>query len=115
MSERKPVTVVDAREVELEPDPVDPETILAGSPVASAAEVAQWSGGAETGVWRIEPGVVTDVEVEETFVVLDGRATIECEGEIHELRPGSVCVFAAGAETKWTVTETLLKVYVIAG
>ena len=115
MSDPRPITVADARAVELGPDPIDPELIVSGSPVASAADIAEGRSGAVTGVWRIEPGVVTDTEVEETFVVLEGRATIEHDGESYELRPGSVCVFAAGAETKWTVHETLLKVYVIAG
>ena len=55
----------------------------------------------------------TDTEVEETFVVLEGRATVEHVGTSYELGPGSVCAFAAGAETTWIVHETLLKVYVI--
>ena len=110
---RRAVTVVDARAVALEPDPVDPETILAGEPNAEAGEIGRWSDGSENGVWRVEPGVFTDVEVEETFVVLSGHATIEHEGRVYDLGPGSVCVFEAGAETTWRVTETLLKVYVI--
>ena len=32
------------------------------------------------GVWEHSPGVSTDVEVDEVFVVLAGRATIEVEG-----------------------------------
>lgn len=107
------VKVVQAGEVELGPDPIDPAQIVSGDPVATGADVAEGRSGAVTGVWRIEPGVVTDTEVEETFVVLEGRATIECDGKRHELRPGSVCVFEAGAETTWTVHETLLKAYVI--
>jgi uncharacterized cupin superfamily protein len=107
------VTVVQAGAVELGPDPIDPELIVSGDPAASAADIAQGKSGAVTGVWKIEPGVVTDTEVEETFVVLEGRATIECDGESYDLGPGSVCVFEAGAETTWTVHETLLKVYLI--
>lgn len=109
------VRVFDARAVELTPDPVEPDAIVSGDPVATSAEVARWSDGSENGVWRVEPGVFTDVEVEETFVVLAGRATIEHEGSVYELGPGSVCVFGEGAETTWTVTETLLKAYVIRG
>ena len=113
MSEGKPVTVVQMTEVALAPDPLEADAILEGEPVAKAAEVARWSDGSETGIWSISPGVVTDTEVEETFVVLSGRATLEHEGETYELGPGSVCVFQAGAETTWRVTETLLKAYVI--
>ena len=65
-----------------------------------------------TGIWRCTPGTVTDVEADETFVVLSGRATIEHDGASHEVGPGDVCVLPAGAETKWTVHETLTKVFV---
>ena len=107
------IKVFDARAVPLGPDPVDPELIISGDPVATGADLTRGKSGAVTGVWRIEPGVVTDTEAEETFVVLEGRATIECGGESFELGPGSVCVFEAGAETTWTIHETLLKVYVL--
>ena len=113
MSAGRPITVVQMTEVELEPDPLDPGSILEGEPVAKAAEVARWSDGSEIGIWSISPGVVTDTEVEETFVVLSGRATIEHAGETYELGPGSVCTFQAGTETVWRVSETLLKAYVI--
>ncbi len=112
---RPAVRVFDARAVALGPDPVEPDAIVAGDPVATGAALARWSDGSENGVWRVEPGVFTDVEVEETFVVLDGRATIEHEGSVYELGPGSICVFAEGAQTRWTVTETILKAYVIRG
>jgi len=58
--------------------------------------------------------VVTDVEVDEVFVVLSGRATIEFEeGRILEVGPGDVAVPPEGAATRWTVHETLRKVYQI--
>lgn len=113
MSARPAITLADARAVELGPDPLDPGSIVSGAPVTSSAAIARSGDGAETGIWRCEPGVFTDTEAEETFVVLEGRATVEHEGAAHELVPGSVCVFTAGTETTWTVHETLLKVYVI--
>ena len=103
--------------VELADEPLDPETILAGDPRTSSAEIASAPLGdgstLETGVWRCTAGVVTDVEVDETFVVLSGRATIEHDGETHDVGPGDVCVLPAGAETRWTVHEDLTKVYVL--
>ncbi|MDO9396460.1 MAG: cupin domain-containing protein [Herbiconiux sp.] len=87
-----------------------------GDPRTGALE---WGavGGSETGLWQITPGVVTDTEVDELFVVLYGAATVELldGGETLLLEPGSVGRFAAGTRTRWTVTETLRKVYVIAG
>lgn len=103
--------------VALTDEPLDPGTILEGDPKTSAGEIASTvlPGGAtfETGVWRCTPGVVTDVEADETFVVISGRATIEHDGDSHDVGPGDVCVLPAGADTRWTVHETLTKIYVI--
>ena len=60
------------------------------------------------------PGVCADVEADELFVVLAGRATVDIAGgDRLELTPGSVGVFAEGTETVWTVHETLTKVFQI--
>ena len=73
------------------------------------------SGRVERGVWQITPGVVTDVEVDEVFVVLSGRATIEIAGgPTLQVGPGDLCVLEAGARTVWHVHETLRKVFVVA-
>ena len=56
-----------------------------------------------------EPVAFSDVEAAETFVVLEGRATIEWEGGRLDVGPGDVCVLEAGTETVWTVHETILK------
>lgn len=68
--------------------------------------------GGELGLWEAAPGVETDTEVDEVFVVLAGAATVEVEGgPTLELRPGSACRLHAGDRTTWTVTETLRKLY----
>ena len=104
----------------LTPDELDPEQIVSGEPrVASAVlheSAATEPGGraVERGVWQITPGVVTDVEADEVFVVLSGRATIEFQdGPTLEVGPGDVAVLPEGAMTRWTVHETLRKVYQI--
>ncbi|AWS41288.1 MULTISPECIES: cupin domain-containing protein [Streptosporangium] len=100
-------------DVRLSPDELDPAQILAGSPRVSSIEL--WSspdGTQSRGIWEITPGTVTDVERDEIFVVLSGRATVEVEGGATiELVPGSVCLLADGAKTIWIVHETLRKVY----
>lgn len=64
------------------------------------------------GIWQITPGVVTDTEADELFVVVGGRATIEVEGgDTLEVGPGSACVLREGDKTTWTVHETLRKAY----
>jgi uncharacterized cupin superfamily protein len=103
--------------VELGEEALDPSTILAGSPTTYEGVIATvpLPSGAEvaTGIWRCTEGTVTDVEADETFVVLSGRATIDHDGTSHEVGPGDVCVLPAGAETTWTIHETLTKVFVI--
>jgi uncharacterized cupin superfamily protein len=104
-----PVAAIPAADAELEPDPLDPDQVIAGDPQTSAAVLATTPSGAESGVWRCTPGTFRDVEADETFVVLEGRATIEWDGGAVEVGPGDVCALAAGTETVWTVHETILK------
>ncbi|MFI6450918.1 cupin domain-containing protein [Streptosporangium amethystogenes] len=104
---------VPAGDVQLSPDELEPDQILAGSPRVSSIEL--WcspDGRQSRGIWEITPGTVTDVERDEMFVVLSGRATLEVDGGATlELVPGSVCLLAEGAKTVWIVRETLRKVY----
>nr|SBO93162.1 putative dioxygenase [Nonomuraea gerenzanensis] len=94
-------------DVRLTPDELDPAQIVAGDPVTSSLEL-----GGGRGIWEITPGVVTDVERDELFVVLSGRATIAVAGGTTiEVGPGDVCLLAEGAKTTWIVHETLRKVY----
>ena len=91
-------------------------------PVAGATD-GQTSGEAELGafgdgsfgVWEIGPGVSEDVEVDEVSVVLAGSGTVEdlATGAVVRLEPGTVLRLAAGTRTRWTIRETLRKVYVV--
>jgi mannose-6-phosphate isomerase-like protein (cupin superfamily) len=84
-----------------------------GSPGPDSPDSPDSTGG-ELGVWTLEPGVVTDVEIDETFVVIAGRGTVEIEGgPAEELRPGILMSLTAGMRTRWTITETLRKVYLL--
>jgi uncharacterized cupin superfamily protein len=102
-------------ELELDPAPLDPESVLAGSPQVSELVLdASPDGRVVRGVWQITPGVVTDVEADELFVVVSGRATVEVEGGPSlELAPGVAGVLRAGDRTVWTIHETLRKVFQI--
>ncbi|TDD12024.1 cupin domain-containing protein [Nonomuraea diastatica] len=98
---------VPVHDVQLTADELDPGQIVAGEPAASSLEL-----GGGRGIWEITPGVVTDVETDEIFVVLSGRATIAVEGGTTiEVGPGDVGLLAEGARTTWIVHETLRKVY----
>ncbi|GJF28222.1 hypothetical protein KNE206_09220 [Kitasatospora sp. NE20-6] len=99
----------------LEPEPLDPAQIVSGSPEVTGRVLWTSPDGRELrGLWQITPGVVTDTEADEMFVVLSGRATIEVEGgPTLEVGPGDAAVLRAGDRTTWTVHETLRKAYAL--
>ena len=107
--------VVPAVTAALAATPLDPAQVVAGDPQVSALELLD-VGGLAVGVWQHTAGVSTDVEADEVFVVLAGRATIEvADGPTLEVGPGDVGILEAGARTRWTVHEDLRKVYVVRG
>jgi uncharacterized cupin superfamily protein len=100
-------------DADLEPDPLDPAQILKGAPEVSGKVLWESPDGTQIrGIWQITPGVVTDTEADELFVVVSGRATIAVEdGATLDVGPGDACVLRAGDRTTWTVHETLRKAY----
>ena len=98
----------------VEHSPVPNEDVVGGSPQTGEQTLVEYPAF-EIGIWEITPGVVTDVEGDETFVVLSGVATVELleSGEVLQLAAGSVARLESGTHTRWTVTETLRKVYVV--
>lgn len=96
----------------LDHEPLPAEQVLDGEP-ATGSVVLDVSFGVEVGVWEITPGTSTDVEVDEVFVVLYGRATVHgAADDPLELGPGSVVRLREGMRTTWVVHETLRKIYV---
>ncbi|MFB7163774.1 cupin domain-containing protein [Streptomyces sp. NPDC058320] len=100
-------------DVALEPDPLDPEQIVSGDPVVTGKVLWESADGKQLrGIWQITPGVVTDTEANELFVVVSGRATVEVQGgQTLEVGPGDAAVLREGDRTTWTVHETLRKAY----
>ncbi|WP_116244247.1 cupin domain-containing protein [Nocardiopsis sp. FIRDI 009] len=100
-------------DADLEPEPLDPEQIVSGDPVVTGRVLWESADGTQIrGLWQITPGVVTDTEADELFVVVSGRATIEVDGgPTLEVGPGDACVLREGDRTTWTVHETLRKTY----
>jgi hypothetical protein len=85
---------------------------LAGSPRTGAKSLGTF-GGTNIGVWEMTPGTMSDVEVDEIFIVLRGAATVDFKDRAPlKLAQGDVVRLHAGQETVWTVTETLRKVYI---
>ena len=104
---------VDARTLTLDPATLSPDQVVSGDPRVSAHALLE-SPDLEVGVWEHTAGVSTDVEADEVFIVLSGRATVEVVGgPTLELAPGTIGFLDAGSRTTWTVHETVRKVYVL--
>ncbi|WP_328469511.1 cupin domain-containing protein [Actinoplanes sp. NBC_00393] len=108
----EPVAVFPLAEIVVLHEPA--EAVVSGSPTTGAVAVTTLPGlGAEIGVWEMTAGAARDVEAEEAFVLLSGRAEIEVEGGGRvPIGPGDLVRLAAGTRTVWHVTEPLRKVYV---
>lgn len=104
--------VTGADSIVLAYEPVPEAQVVAGSPLVGSAELHELDGRS-VGVWELTVGAMSDVEIDEVFVVLFGAATVEFvdEGRSVTLASGSVGRLSAGQRTIWTVTETLRKVY----
>jgi mannose-6-phosphate isomerase-like protein (cupin superfamily) len=73
-------------------------------------EVVHESPGLELGVYVLvapEPDRQQPHEDDEVYVVLDGRGTLEVEGEAVQLEPGNAFFVPAGAEHRFTGYEGL--------
>ncbi|MGR0321039.1 cupin domain-containing protein [Agromyces sp. ZXT2-3] len=110
--------VTDVSSLPIAHDPVPADQVVSGSPSTGYApldESGDGERGGELGVWEMTPGAMRDVEVDEVFLVIAGRATVEfVEPALPaiDLRPGSVVRLDAGMSTVWTVTETLRKLFI---
>lgn len=89
--------------------PVEPD----GASAALATGCVTLSEGAvEVGLWEAGPGIDTDTEVDEIFLVLAGAGSVAFEdGSAIDLRPGVLVHLYAGDRTTWTITERLRKLY----
>ena len=93
-------------------EPVEADQVVDGTPTTGSTTVTTF-GELEVGVWEMTVGAMRDVESDEVFVVIAGRATVtfDADDRVMNLSPGSVARLAAGEHTVWTVTETIRKVY----
>lgn len=110
-------SVTDAAALALDHEPVPADQVVAGAPTTGYAPLDEpGAGGAgELGVWEMTPGAMRDTEVDEVFLVVAGRATVEFVDPALppiELGPGAVVRLDAGMQTVWTVTETLRKLFI---
>jgi len=107
-----PSRIVSTLTTEVPHEPLPSHQVVAGRPTTGLRELGGL-GDAQYGVWEISTGVSTDVESDEVFVVLSGRARIDFpdDGSSIDVGPGDLVRLRAGENTVWTVSETLRKVY----
>ena len=64
----RPIAITPALTVSLAPDLDGTRSTILGN-----------TGDREIGIWEVDPGVTTDIEVDEVFIVLNGSATISVD------------------------------------
>ncbi|MEV4127206.1 cupin domain-containing protein [Nocardia sp. NPDC049707] len=109
-------TATDAVAAPLDRSPLPEDQVISG-PEPTVGNLSLGAlAGVSVGIWEIGPSVTRDVEADEMFVVLTGSATVSFEDGTPDLtlRPGTVARLASGQRTRWAVTETLRKIYVLA-
>lgn len=108
----EPTQAINAPAFLLEHEAVPADQSVAGSPSTGSVALGEFRG-LEVGVWEMTVGTMTDIEVDEVFVVLSGQATVSIAGQDRPLNlvAGDVVTLREGMRTTWTVTETLRKVY----
>ena len=90
---------------------LDPVQVIDGTPATGVLDLAD--SGFACGLWEHSVGTSTDVEADEVFVVLSGRARIDIEGqESIDIGPGDVVQLEAGTRTTWQIHEDLRKFWV---
>lgn len=105
--------VVDAAALKISLSPVRQECRVDAG-VAPAAGVSPLSCEfLECGVWEHSPGQSCDIEIDEVFVVVEGKATItKSDGSVLHLKPGTIGVLQAGEATLWNIESRLRKVWI---
>lgn len=104
-------TPVDA--VAMTPAPINPDWILAGTPVARAGEIVRSTDGTTTSaVWDCTAGTFNwYFGVDETVHILEGEVEVSAPGfGTRRLGPGDVALFRAGSSARWHVPHYVRKI-----
>jgi uncharacterized cupin superfamily protein len=114
--DNKSIVIEAAASANLEPAPISPSWILAGTPEARSRLLAK-SGDRTSSimVWECTPGRFNwHYSEDETVVVISGEVYITTEnGEERRLGQGDVGFFPAGTSCTWRVTDRIRKVAIL--
>jgi NADP-dependent 3-hydroxy acid dehydrogenase YdfG/uncharacterized cupin superfamily protein len=104
---------VDSSSLKVDLSPVRQECRVPGAQVPDSGALQLPCNFLDCGVWEHTAGESCDIEVDEVFVVVEGRATVtKSDGSQLHLKPGSIGVLKAGDATKWTIESPLKKVWI---
>lgn len=99
--------------VALKPAPINPDWVVAGSPVARVGEIARSSDGTTlSAVWDCTAGTFDwHFGIDETVHIVDGEVEVCAPGfGPRTLRAGDAALFRAGTTARWHVPAYVKKV-----
>jgi uncharacterized cupin superfamily protein len=110
------ISRINPEDVDLRPDPIPTDWILAGAPEARVTKLQtsrDWTSSVV--LWECTRGSFRwQYSKDETVFFLAGEAFMtDDSGEEHRFGAGDVAVIAAGTNCKWRVTEPIRKVAVV--
>jgi len=112
----QPMLSVDPATVELQPEPIPPEWILSGAPVARSHKLlTSYDWTSTIVVWDCTAGRFTwRYGQDEVILVVSGEAfLINDKGEERRFGPGDIGFFPAGTLATWRVADYIRKVAVL--
>lgn len=105
-------TAVRPKAALFQPSPIPASWVVAGNPVAEAAEVSRTEDdGAQVFLWRTSAGIFNWTHTSDEIVtILQGEVYVtDADGTRHHLTVGDVAHFPQGAVQTWEVPNELLK------
>ncbi len=115
MSQEDASAPFDALTIDVALEDYAADQIVDGHPASGWLPLTEVAG-VEVGVWQMTPGVATDTEADEVFVVIAGAGRVDFVDSALppiDLHPGVVVRLQSGWRTIWTVTQTLRKIAVV--
>ena len=81
-----------------------------------AQTIWEWGyDGVEVGIWECAQGTIEGAtgDCDEAMCMVSGRVTVEHDGGVFDVAPGSTWVTPRQWRSKWTIHQTVRKMYVI--
>jgi uncharacterized cupin superfamily protein len=100
---------------DLPPEPIPPDWIQEGAPVARAVRLTESPDGKLfTGIWDCTAGKFRWIYwFDEIVHILEGEVRVDDGTKTHVLVPGSAAYFPSGLETVWVVPKYVKKMFVL--